>query len=359
VLPALLPVLIESGSVGIVWPRLRESFGPDSVMGMALEEAFRSQEAHNARVAQELGRVVSRLRDAGVEPVLIKGLAVARLYPSGLVRVAGDIDLVVRNQDYGTAREVLAEERLSFHADPEARRAFAAIRDRHGVDPYGDVDIDLHRFSTWYGVKNERFFADAECVPIEDAQVLVPRVEDHLRVLCLHFLRHGAVRPMRLCDIAVMMEGGGGMPLHGMGGQPFGVRPYKSPGGVALDWDRVLSGTAREVEQIGVTLRLAEELLGAQMEYAPSDIHHRVLPSWLVPAVVRQWGKVPEMHQPFRDEVRGDVTRIIPALRKRCPDPISATVWTGLPINGVPRLPIQLAAIGKRVGMLATTALFR
>jgi hypothetical protein len=343
----VLPVLIESGSVGIVWSRLQETFGADSVVGMALEEAFRSQEAHNARVTRELGRVVSRLRDHGVEPVLIKGLAVARLYPAGLVRPAGDIDLVVRDEEYGTAQEVLAEERLSFHADPEARRAFAAIRDRHRVDPYGDVDIDLHRFSTWYGARDERFFADAVCVPIGDTHVRVPRVEDHLRVLCLHFLSHGAVRPMRLCDIAVLVEGGGGIGLRPMGRELSAIRPYGVP--EALDWDRVLSGTAREVEQIGVTLRLAEEVLGARLGDAPFEIRERALPSWLVPAVLRQWVEIPQHTVTHIRELMTNPWDAYAALARRWPDPISATIRTGGRFDDSPRGRVMMRAYLKHL----------
>jgi hypothetical protein len=335
---SVLPVLIGSGSVGIVWPQLRDSIGSDSVVGMVLEEAFRSQEAHNARVTRGLGRVVSRLRDGGVEPVLIKGLAVARLYPAELVRTAGDIDLVVRDEDCGTAQEVLADVRLSFHADPAARRAFAARGQGgdHGDRPY--VEVDLHRFSTWYGARHERFFADVECVPIGETLVRVPRVEDHLRALCLHFLRHGAVRPMRLCDIALLVESGGGIGLRPMGGELSAIRPYGSSGDSAdrpygvpdeLDWDRVLNGTAREIEQIAVTLRLAEELLGAGLDDAPAEIRDRALPSWLVPAVLRQWEENPQRTVPHIRELMTTPRDAYTALARRWPDPISATIRTG------------------------------
>ena len=37
-----------------------------------------------------------------------------------------------------------------------------------------------------------------------DVRVLSP--EDDLRFLCLHLLRHGAVQPLWLCDICVLLE---------------------------------------------------------------------------------------------------------------------------------------------------------
>ena len=48
--------------------------------------------------------------------------------------------------------------------------------------------------------------------------------EDQLRQLCLHLLRHGACRPLWLCDVAVMLE--------------------SLPGD--FDWDRCLGGDRDE-----------------------------------------------------------------------------------------------------------------
>ena len=85
----VMPQVIRSGSVGLVWPRLRERFDPAGAVALAMEAAFQAQVAHNARVEREIAQVVTRLREHGIEPVLIKGLAVARLYPPGLVRPSG------------------------------------------------------------------------------------------------------------------------------------------------------------------------------------------------------------------------------------------------------------------------------
>src|SRR5690606_1225449 len=128
----------------------------------------------------------------------------------------------------------LAGWRLSFHGDAASRRAHA----RAGADGDSPMDVDLHSASRWYGSRdNAAFFAEGAIIEIARTEMRVPRSEDHLRALCLHFLRHGAVRPVRLCDIALMVEGDD---AH---------RPY--------DWARVLRGSRSQVEQIGVAIRLA------------------------------------------------------------------------------------------------------
>src|SRR5207247_5697552 len=53
-------------------------------------------------------------RAAGIEPVLIKGWAAARNYPSGHLRRPGDVDLAVSPADFPVALKLLD--------DPEAGR---------------------------------------------------------------------------------------------------------------------------------------------------------------------------------------------------------------------------------------------
>lgn len=327
-LVAVMPGLIRSGSVGLVWPRLRHRAEAYGAAGLALEEAFGRQAAHNARVEADIAEVVSRLDAAGIAPVLMKGLAVARLYPAGVVRTAGDIDLVVRDADYGRAMAILgagAGTSLHFHQDRAATRAWVEA----GGGTAAAIPIDLHGFSHWYGAADAGFLAEAVRVPVGEVEVLVPRVEDHVRALCLHFLRHGGVRPLRLCDIALLLETDAG----------------------GFDWERFLRGNRRATEQVVVTLRLAEALLGAGLDAAPDALRQRTLPGWLAPAVMRQWTEARPRPRPLGVELGGDVRNVIPALRRRWPDPVTATLRMGVPFNSFPRGPVVAAAFGRQMGL--------
>jgi hypothetical protein len=240
-LVAVLPMLIESGSMGLIWSRLRAQAERYGAVAAALEQAYQSQVEHNALVEREIVRIVSRLHEHGIHPVLIKGYAIARLYPEGLVRPAGDIDLVVPDAAYGAAQDALTDIRLSFHGDAEATRR------RTGANgPTSPIDVDLHSVANWSEAAGEDFFTQVQRIRVNRVNLHVPGGEDHLRTLCLHFLRHAAVRPLRLCDIALLAEMEGGR----------------------LAWEHVLHGSCREVEQVEITLRLAHELLGARIEDA-------------------------------------------------------------------------------------------
>jgi len=84
--------------------------------------------------------------------------------------------------------------------------------------------------------------------------------EDHLRLLCLHFLKHGGWRPLWLCDVAALVEAEAS----------------------ALDWAYFATGDERRVDAAARVLTLAEELLGAQLDAVPRDLACRRPPRWMV-----------------------------------------------------------------------------
>jgi hypothetical protein len=342
----VLPVLIESGSVGLVWPRLwhrAEELAPaGGAVGAALQAAYESQEQHNARVERDVARVVTRLREHDVEPVLIKGFAIARLYPAPLVRPAGDIDLVVRDEDYAAAKAALAEFRIAFHQDYDSERA---QRDARGDrEP---IEVDLHAFSAWGEASSEDFFDEATTVSIGGVTVRVPRVEDHLRALSLHFLRHAAVRPLRLCDIALLMEAGGaGGHRSRCEGRPSTV-------------SQLLRGTAREAEQVAVTLGLAQRLLGAEPRNVPAEALREPIPAWLERAVLGQWAENPGVPGPVLPEILANPRGIVRTFTRRWPDPITATVRAGASFRSRSRLAVATTAYVRQIVDYATHRLAR
>src|SRR5207245_2918392 len=114
-------------------------------------------------------------------------------------------------------------------------------------------------------------YAQSRIVRIDDVDIRVPSPEDHLRLLCLHFLGHGAWRPLWLCDIGVALES----------------RPPD------FDWDRFFGGRRRWSEWAMCAIALAHRLLDAHLDETPLTHYVSRLPGWLVPAVLRQWSTNP------------------------------------------------------------------
>ena len=104
----MLPLLLaSSGLAALVWWRLRHSGGrPPALQPLEDARGLIASQAFLHR--RDLLRAVASLRAAGVEPILVKGWAIARHYPDPHMRPSGDLDACVRRADYRQARSALA-----------------------------------------------------------------------------------------------------------------------------------------------------------------------------------------------------------------------------------------------------------
>ena len=211
--------------------------------GNTLRNAYRLQTLEAALHVQQIPEVITILRAAGIEPILAKGWALASLYPDPTLRPYGDIDLCVPPSQYELARRVVQD-----HVASEV------VVDLHsGLPDLDDRSLDA-------------LYARSRVIRLGPAEVRVLGYEDHLRFLCLHFVRHGARRPLWLCDIALLLESRRG----------------------AFDWAYCLSGDRRRSLAVGCVVGLGAALLDAKLDM-PCFLEARCpLPAWLVPAVVSQ-----------------------------------------------------------------------
>jgi hypothetical protein len=242
------------------------------------------------------------LRAAGVEPMLIKGWAMARLYPEPGLRPYGDVDLVVRPEQYAVAMAVLNEGKSE------------------------ECPVDLHcGLRGMHDQRLEALYARSQTARLDQVEIRILAPEDHLVVLIRHFLRHNAWRPLWLCDIAAALES----------------RP------VDFDWDRCLGGSRRRADWVIGTLGLAHQLLGAHVENTPIANGADHVPTWLVPAVVRQWdrclgaGAKTEVVRYIASHWRHPL-QILREAHERWDMPVAATVACGGAFNEFPRFPFQV-----------------
>jgi hypothetical protein len=302
-LEAVAPILLRTGSASLAFWRNR-SLAPVTPALASLREAWRFHALHGAVLEERLPVAVSRLRDAGVEPLLAKGWAMARLYPRPGLRPYGDLDLYVRPSEYKAARAAI-----------DATTGIAV--DLH----CGLTDLDERDHEVVFGR------AGRECAGGVEVRVLAP--EDHLRLLCRHFLRHGASRPAWLCDVSLLVE-------------------TRAPG---FDWEILLAGSRRRRNAVLATLGLAGALLGADLAGTPSAIPP-ALPTWLVRTVLQQWAE----GVGHREPLAGYLSR--PAafraeLRRHWPNAIEASAALDAPFDRWPRLPFKAAHLSLRAARFA------
>jgi hypothetical protein len=307
-LELIAPLLLGSGAASLIWAKLRLSAWPDQRVMREFQQAYRLHTVQAALHEVEIQEVITLFRAAGIEPMLIKGWTVARFYPEPGLRPYGDIDLCIRPEQYQAA--------VTLMRGPTGQ----------------SYNVDLHRgFEQVDDQPFDRLFARAELLPIGEVEVRALSQADQLRTLCTHLLKHGAWRPLWLCDIAAIVEA---LPAD-------------------FDWATCLGEDRRQAEWVACSIGLARDLLGAQIDRAPASVQTRSLPRWLVPAVLKQWQwsraiehtppelMIDSLHHP---------TRLAKAFYERWPNPVRATFNLQAPFNNLPRLPFQ---VGDCIAQLA------
>lgn len=226
-------------------------------------------------------RAVELLRSAGVEPILIKGIAADQHYPSSTIRSSIDTDLAV--------------------ADAAFERANTLCRSEAAAGLAIDLHRELRRLDT---VEWQDLFENSRLLEFEEGNVRVLRTEDHLRVLCVHWLTDGGVHKERLWDI-----------YYAVANRP-----------ADFDWDRFLGIVSeRRRTWLICALGLAVRYLGLDLSDTPIEDEAGKLPNWLIKAVEREWA---DDVKPRPLEVSlSDSSVLFEQLKRRFrPNPIRATV---------------------------------
>ena len=298
VLDKVLRRLLASGAAPLAWRQVAGSAVGSTPSGQELHNAFRFYRLEAAKWDARIRVAVSFFHDLNVRSIFFKGWTVARWYPERGLRPFSDLDVAVGPADYGRVRE-----------------AFAAGR-------CPDAAIDLHANLGDLGdLSFEDVWAQTVRVPVDSVAGLDARVlgfEDHLRLLAVHMMRHGAHRPGWLCDIAIGLE----------------------RAGADFDWERFFGGEPERSWMLGV-VGLAECALGARIGHCPYAERARDLPRWLHPSLIWQWGRPHYLEDDPVPRRLSAWKEVAASALKRWPNPIQATVRRGRRFDESPRLPYQ------------------
>jgi hypothetical protein len=116
-----------------------------------------------------------RFRQNDVEPILIKGWAAGLNYPNIYDRVYTDIDLATPGKDFERSLKILSKNNI-----------------------FVDLHKELRHLDTldWTGL-----FENTRLIKLGDYPIRVLSSEDHLRVMCVHWLNDGGANKEKLWDI--------------------------------------------------------------------------------------------------------------------------------------------------------------
>lgn len=295
--------MLATGAAPLAWRRLLHS-GVEARAALELKEAHYFHMIRAAYHEHEVEQVFRLLREAGVEPLLMKGWAVARLYPQSGLRPYGDTDLFIRPR--------------------ERRKAVAALASHEGRKL--NVDLEHEEFARLSDRATDDLYARSKLVKLGETSVRILGDEDHLRTLCLHTLRHHVWRPLWLCDIGIMVESLAG----------------------AFDWGLCLGGNKREANWIACLIGLARQVLGAEPRDGYVSRASTRPPGWVGPALLRHWGRwsAPGPAELLATAVVKNVTnpfRMAGEVLSRWDRPIKATVEMRGPFNRFLKIPFQIS----------------
>ena len=251
----------------------------------------------------EVEKIWREFEDAGFAPILIKGWAAAKLYPKPYVRSFTDVDLIVSPDCYDDALK------FSF-----------GLKNHLPVDLHcGARHLDKLSF--------EELFSDSLLVDCGRTKIRVPRHEDHLRILCVHWLTDGGADRERLWDI-----------YYGVVNRPED-----------FDWVRFLDAAgARRRRWLICALGLTEKYLGLDLSGSPVGKETQDLPVWLVRAVEREWASGVRL-LPLNFFLN-DKKLLWKQIKKRLPpNPIQATIDLEGDFDDKPRIGYQLRDIFLRI----------
>jgi hypothetical protein len=253
---------------------------------------------------QQVGHVWRLFEEAGFSPIIIKGWAAAQFYPEPNQRDFVDIDLMVLPEKFDAANRFLEDQKLTIPVDLHA----------------GARHLDLLSF--------EDISANSVLIKCGQSSVRVPAPEDHLRILCVHWLTDGGANREKLWDI-------------------YYVIANRTEN---FDWNRLLNPVGDKRRRwIECTVGLAHKYLGLDIENTPVEKGAKNLPEWLVSAIEKEWAS--EVKTLPLDFFLNDKKMFWKQIKKRLPpNPIQATVLSEGDFDRHPRLWYQLKTALDRVG---------
>lgn len=156
-------------------------------------------------------KVYRQLQDAGIDALVVKGCLCRSVYPNGVLRISADEDLLVPEDAFAQACQVLAE--VGLVAAPGA--AFENASEIGWRSPDGLLYLELHKAlfapeSLPFGLFQSFFsnvFSRSQTYPLDEtAAVCSLSPHDHLLYLLLHAMKHfihSGFGLRQICDVGL------------------------------------------------------------------------------------------------------------------------------------------------------------
>lgn len=245
--------------------------------------------------------VFKYFRSCHIESILIKGWAAGLKYSHPWERTFSDVDLAVDPSDF--------------------ERAFALLGGKYPM-------VDLHRGLRHHDTLEWKdIYENSQLVNVEDTEIRVLREEDHLRVLCVHWLTDGGAYKKKLLDVYYAV-----------------ANRSKN-----FDWHRCLDTVSeRRKKWIIYTIGLAHRYYQLRIDDLPFAGKARNIPVWLIKALEKEWST--DVRLMPLDQCLNDKKMLGRQILKRIPpNPIQATIEMEGDFDAGTRIFYQCGSVATRL----------
>ena len=163
-------------------------------------------EERNKAMNYFIGVIVEKMREAGINTVLVKGQGVAQCYERPLWRSCGDVDLFFDAENYEKAKAFLPP--LAVSVDPEEKRKKhqAMTIDPWVVELHGLMPTEISERINAGVERVQRDIFERGGVRVwnnDGVEVYLPNPDNDAIIILTHFLQHffvGGVGLRQICD---------------------------------------------------------------------------------------------------------------------------------------------------------------
>lgn len=181
-------------------------------IAMRLISASVSTEHRNQQINAKITQLIPEFVKAGVPVVVVKGQAIAQCYKNPFSRMPGDIDLIVKPEDYERAKAIIRNLSGEEGTDDSGVKHFAATVGDIEVEVHGTIHTSLSsRINDMLDEMQAEVFADGgsrewDCNGVD---VKIPSADFDALYIFLHLLQHffcGGLGLRQLCDMAMSLH---------------------------------------------------------------------------------------------------------------------------------------------------------
>lgn len=215
---AIVSISLKQGTAPLIFDKVLLIHDSQCTMHDELQMQMKQVCMQNMMLQQEMKGVLATaweaLSNCGVQPVLLKGFGLAKLYPLPHLRQWGDIDIYVGDVGYHQTAEMLRNTFPNCACYEEEEEYF-----KHWNINVGNTAIEAHRVSAvlthpcdmrlWQRLERDAMI-HAQEMDIEGMKLRIPEYRFNTLFVFLHSWHHftesGSATMKQLCDLVLLLH---------------------------------------------------------------------------------------------------------------------------------------------------------